>query len=126
MTKRNPRPVQSRAGLELEGPPGSDEASTDGHTPVRRADGQHCRPGLRNGVWALSTVGRPRTQEPTPRTQARQAQAIGFYDSGIFSIHICSNTSLVENYYIQKNQVSENVPASCCFQLWMPLHDFLT
>lgn len=57
--------------------------------------------------------------------QMRCLPILKIYDSGLFSIHIYSNRSLVENYYIQMNQVSESLPTSRCFQLWMPLHDLL-
>lgn len=46
-----PAPDQSKAGLELEGPPQFDEASTLPATRLRWLG--HCRTRNRNGVWAL-------------------------------------------------------------------------
>lgn len=82
--------------------------------------------GSGTGCGLSALLGDPGPKSPLRARRQDQRKPSGFYDSGLFSIHICSNRSLVENCYIQKNQVSENVPASCCFQLWMPRHDFLT
>lgn len=56
--------------------------------------------------------------------QMRFLPVLKICDSGLFSIHICPNRSVVENDHIQVNQVSENVSTSCCFKRLVPPHDF--
>lgn len=117
-------------------------AARAAHTPSSWQLGERNRPWIGRQVARLLLLPQRQAVQPGVRhilslslgffiykvrelDQMRFLPILKIYDSGLFSIHICSNRSLVENYYIQMNQVSENVPTSYCFQLWVPLHDFL-
>lgn len=117
-------------------------AARAAHRPSSWQLGERNRPWIGRQVAQLLLL--PQRQAVQPGVRHILSLSLGFFiykvreldqmrclpilkicDSGLFSIHICSNRSLVENYYIQMNQVSDNVPTSCCFQLWVPLHDVL-
>lgn len=62
--------------------------------------------------------------------KVREMDQIRFFpvlkaDSGLFSINVCSNRSLVEDYRMQMTQVSERVPTSVALSLLVAPHDFL-